>query len=566
MKYLGFLLLFLMAIAPVAAQDNTSPWNGSPSPKYEVRAVWLTTLNGLDWPRTQGSASQKQELIHILDQLHQAGVNTVLFQARVRATTIYPSQMEPWEPTLVGSSKSPGYDPLQFCIDECHKRGMECHAWVCTIPIGKWNRVGCKEMRKKYPKLIKRIADEAYMDPANPLTASYLSRICKEIVSHYDVDGIHLDYIRYPETWKLKISKSKARDHITHIVREIHKTVKAEKPWVKISCSPIGKHGDLTRYRAGGWNAFNTVAQDAQRWMREGLMDQLYPMMYFQGDNFYPFAIDWQEKSNGRTVVSGLGIYFLDPKEGKWTRDIIEREMSVTRQGGLGHCYFRSKFLTDNHQGIYDFASTFDRIPALVPPMTWANKPIPTAPTTLTIDGNLLSWEGARDNSGGLHLLYNIYASSEYPVDINKAENIMAVRLSSTSMMVPANWRNYAVTAIDRYGQESEPIQLQVLPSSTGSHSKPSGTMASDKRSTHPLPVIMSDGKSVSLPSKGSTLDADFIIIETMQGSGIAVRPYTEQLDVTDIPDGMYQIRSLGKKGRTHKLTYLYLKRNKHIL
>jgi hypothetical protein len=220
--------------------------------------------------------------------------------------------------------------------------------------------------------------------------------------------------------------------------------------------------------------------------------------------------------------------------------------------------------LTDNHQGIYDFASTFDRIPALVPPMTWANKPIPSAPTTLTIDGNRLSWAGARDNSGALHLFYNIYASSEYPVDIDKAENLMAVRQSSTSMMVPANWRNYAVTAVDRYGQESEPIQLQVLPSSAVSHS--SGTKASVKQSAHPLPVIMSDGKSVPLPSKGSTLDADFIIIETMQGSGIAVRPYTEQLDVTDIPDGMYQIRSLGKKGRTHKLTYLYLKRNKHIL
>lgn len=565
MKYLGFLLLFLMAIMPVRAQDNTSPWNGSPSPKYEVRAVWLTTLNGLDWPRTKGSQAQKQELISILDKLQQAGINTVLFQTRVRATVVYPSKIEPWDLAVTGiANRVPDYDVLQFCIDECHKRGMECHAWVCTIPIGKWNKLGCKEFRKKHPKMVKRIGEEGYMDPSHPETADYLARICREIVSHYDVDGIHLDYIRYPETWKLKISKAQARNHITRIVSAIHKAVKAEKPWVKMSCSPIGKYGDLTRYRAGGWNAYNTVAQDAQLWMRQGLMDQLYPMMYFQGDNFYPFAIDWQEQSNGRTIVSGLGIYFLDPKEGKWTHDIVEREMSVTRQIGIGHCYFRSKFLTDNHQGIYNFAADFDRIPALVPPMTWAGKPAPSAPSTLTMEGNTLTWDTGRDNSGGIHLLYNIYASTEFPVDITKAENIVAVRQSATSMLVPKGRYNYAVTAMDRYGQESEAVQIQLLPATTTKHHARASRVPS--RNAEKVPVITSDGAPIALPAKGSTLDADFIVIETMQGAGIAVRPYTLQLNLTSIPDGMYQIRSLGRKGRTHRLLYLYLKRNKHIL
>lgn len=549
MRYIAFLLLFLSVLSTSKAQTETSP-------KHEVRAVWLTTLNGLDWPRTRGAEAQKQELIHILDQLKEAGINTVLFQTRVRATTVYPSKMEPWEPTLAGGN-APSYNPLQFCIDECHKRGMECHAWVCTIPIGKWNKVGCKEMRKKYPKLIKRIGEEAYMDPANPQTADYMARICREIVANYDVDGIHLDYIRYPETWKLKISKSQARANITSVVRAIHRAVKAEKPWVKMSCSPIGKHDNLTRYKAGGWNARTAVCQDAQAWMREGLMDQLYPMMYFKDDNFYPFAIDWQEQSNGRTIVSGLGIYFLDPKEGKWTLDIVEREMYVTRQIGIGHCYFRSKFFTDNQKGIYDFGKRFDAVPALVPPMTWAGKPVPAAPTSLTIDGNTLYWQGAQDHSGGPYLLYNIYASKYFPVDINNSENIVATRIMASNLMVPSQGLNYAVTAMDRYGQESTPVQLQLVANSRPENDNSQSAPMSE--GAIPFYTVSKAQGIFIMPPRPSNLDARFIMIENIQGKSISVQPYTPQLSLADIPRGIYQLRSLGRKGRNHRLGILYV-------
>ena len=125
----------------------------SQTPKYEVRAVWLTTLNGLDWPSVKATNNeaierQKRQLTTILDQLARANVNTILFQARVRGTTLYPSQIEPWDGCLTGTpGRNPGYDPLQFAIDECHKRGMELHAWVVAIPVGKWNATGCKRLR-----------------------------------------------------------------------------------------------------------------------------------------------------------------------------------------------------------------------------------------------------------------------------------------------------------------------------------------------------------------------------------------------------------------------------------
>lgn len=451
-----FIIISLFLCLSIAAQ------------KHEVRAVWLTTIGGIDWPRTQGAARQKQEMAQTLDQLKLAGINTVLIQTRVRASTIYPSAIEPFDLCLTGThGQHPGYDPLQYIVDECHRRGMECHAWMVTIPVGKVSEPRFKEFKRKNPRLAKTIGQEGYMDPENPLTGDYLARICAEVTSRYDIDGIHLDYIRYPEIWakvKKSAERTKRRENITAIVRKIHRAVKSLKPWVKLSCSPIGKSGDLSRYPSGGWNAYNAVCQDAQGWLREGLMDQLYPMMYFRGNNFYPFALDWQERSYGRTIVSGLGIYFLSPREGNWTLTDVTRELSFLRQNGIGHCYFRSKFLTDNTRGIYDFVRQFDNAPALIPPMTWAWNQAPSAPTLLSVSRNSttdrLQWSGATDHSRAPYLLYNIYASTQPDVDTDEPRNLIATRLQASQLSVPhTNGQTlyYAVTALDRYGNESQP-------------------------------------------------------------------------------------------------------------
>ena len=375
-------------------------------PKHEVRAVWLTTIGGIDWPHSYAQSAysaekQKQELVEILNRLQKAHINTVLIQTRVRGTMIYPSAYEPWDGCLSGfPGKSPGYDALKFAIEECHKRGMECHAWVVTIPVGKWNALGCKSLRSRFPGLIRKIGPDGYMDPEDNRTADYLAQICSEITRNYDVDGIHLDYIRYPETWNIKVSREKGRQFITRIVEAIHRSVKREKPWVKMSCSPIGKFDDLGRYWSHGWNAYTKVCQDAQGWLKSGLMDELYPMMYFRNEQFFPFAIDWAEQSHGKIVVPGLGIYFLDPKEGKWKIGDITSEMYHLRNIGLGYAFFRNKFLLDNRQGIYDFTSKeFNLYPSLVPAMTWESKRIPVAPShlkTQQVGGKVvLTWNNA---------------------------------------------------------------------------------------------------------------------------------------------------------------------------
>ena len=543
LKRYTLFLLFSLWLSTIIAQ-----------PKYEVRAVWLTTLGGLDWPKNyahdgMGIERQKEDLIRILDQLKAINVNTVLFQTRVRATAAYPSDLEPWEGSFSGvPGKTPGYDPLQFAIDECHRRGMELHAWVVAIPIGKWNSTGCKWVRSRYPSLVKRIGEEGYMNPEAYGTADYIANICEDITTRYDIDGIHLDYIRYPETWR----GSMQHENITRIVRRVNERVKIHKPWVKMSCSPIGKSGDLSRYRSNGWNAYSRVKQDAQGWLRDGLMDQLYPMMYFSGNNFYPFAIDWQEQSYGRTIISGLGTYMLHPRERNWPLEEVKRQLGVIRELGVGHCHFRTKFLLDNVKGIYDYMLKNDRYPALIPPMIWAQSIAPIAPTKLNVErtsqGDNLSWSGAVDCSDGPYLLYNVYASTEEQVDITKAENLIATRrpwqqitIRRRSSLRPLY---YAVTALDRYGNESLPIY---------SNRKKVEAMVETG-------LMPNNGKLLTVPQR-NLFDAELLLVCDIQGRTVKTFINRPQINISLLPEGMYQLKSLHKKGHSHRLGFFSIKR-----
>lgn len=558
MRYLYIIfILFHLAVASY----GQSFYAVNPNPKYEVRAVWLTTIGGIDWPHSyaqseRSAEKQKEELRAILDRLQKANINTVLLQTRIRATTIYPSQYEPWDGCLSGfPGKSPGYDALQFAIDECHKRGMEVHAWVVTIPVGKWNSYGCRQLRKRFPRLIKRIDQDGYMDPEATQTGCYLAEMCREIVQRYDVDGIHLDYIRYPETWKFRISKDQARGNITRIVEKIHQAVKKEKPWVKMSCSPIGKFDDLSRYWSHGWNAYTKVAQDAQAWLKDGLMDELFPMMYFRGDQFFPFAIDWKEHSYGKIIAPGLGIYFLDPKEGKWNISDITSELYHLRNIGEGHAFFRNKFLLDNHQGVYDFVTAhFNRYPALVPPMTWESNKRPQQPVTLRIEENegttTLRWDNSMQYEDGTAIktpsIYNnVYASKEYPVDVHDARNLILTR--TTRRQLTTRTGNtptyYAVTTTDGFGNESRAKQLSQT--------------AVVKTATRYGKAcrLTTTGESIILPSSIHETDCQYIIVKNMQEQAVYItKPQNQKINIKKIKDGIYTLNCVNYRNIEHTL------------
>lgn len=480
MRRISLLSILALFFLTVRGQQH-SPI--SPSIRYEVRAAWLTTLMGLDWPNrpatteTQAEA-QRQQLCIMLDKLQAAGINTVLFQSRIRSTTAYASAVEPWDGIFTGTpGQRPLYDPLRFAVDECHKRGMEIHAWVVAFPICKVavvKQLGKRALPQQHPELCQRCGDQWMMDPGVPQTANYLARICQEIAANYEVDGILLDYIRYPEAtipfndeatyrrYGNKQSRSQWRtSNIDRCVQMIHDAVKAVRPWIKLSCSPVGKYSDLARYSSYGWNARDAVSQDAQRWLREGWMDMLFPMMYFDGKHFYPFLADWKEHDAGRPIVPGLGIYFLNAREKNWPLTTIRRQMNVARAEGLGgQAFFRTKFLLANEKGLYDWLKNFFYAQqALVPPMTWQDSIPPTHPVlTQRVDGLhlQLQWTPAIDNSGQ-SVTYNVYR-----IDPLFGDRLLATHLRETHyecvLALPAlRHSSYVVTAVDVYGNESRP-------------------------------------------------------------------------------------------------------------
>lgn len=475
----SFLLLFILLSGVLFAQAE-----GVLSPKYEYRAVWVTTIENLDWPRTQIKKPsdveiQKGEFIRMLDSLRALNVNTIMVQTRVRGDLLYPSKIEPFSKVLTGvPGANPGYDPLAFMIDECHKRGMQFHAWIVTLPLGNVQHVrelGPLALKNRKPQLCSVHKGNWYMEPGEPETVDYLSNLVSEIVENYDVDGIHLDYVRYPDSPKgypdgylyKRYGKGRQladwrRDNITDIVRGIYRKVKLLKPWVRVSCAPIGRYDDLHFYSSRGYNARRTVYQEAQLWLDEGIVDALFPMVYFSGNDFYPFVLDWLQNANGRHIAPGMANYRLLPEYGDWKPEELKRQLFTSRSAGAaGTVMFRARHLLDNIKGYSDIYIRANDYYVPVPPMAWYGSVPAVAPEAFhgvyVGDSLLLKWNRVSHEKGMPAYKYNVYASSDSVVDISKVENLIAVGLQDNYFSCRGfanNMRSWAVVAVDAYGVE----------------------------------------------------------------------------------------------------------------
>ncbi len=469
MRFFTLIVLFFLLHIGLFAQ----------TPSREVRAAWITTNWGLDWP-TQGTSvqAQKDELRNILNQLQEYNFNTVLFQARAQGRVFYKSKIESLSPFF---NHSDNFDPLAFAIEECHKRGMECHAWLITYPVekAKVKYTGRGKRRKaivteKKPDYYKLIDDRWYLDPGRPETRQRIVSLVNEIVSNYDIDGIHFDYIRYPsntrkfpdeDTYK-KYGQGKSlhnwrRDNITRLVTEVYDNVKAKKNWVQISSSPLGRYRVLPEIsRNDGWTAYETVFQDAGLWMKNGKHDLMFPMMYHREKYFYPFLDDWIANSNGRSIVPGLGIYQMD--EQNWSLQDIINQMNYIRANDVkGQAFFRAKNILNNLKGVRDSIQTYYTTPAKLPPLTWLDSISPNSPNHLQLHkekGDILNikWE-APDNAEDY--TYNIYTSATEDFDKEDPNFLLVSGLRSNSYSFPMSIGDfgfyYFVTASDRYHNES---------------------------------------------------------------------------------------------------------------
>lgn len=462
-------LLFILLTIVASAQNQAT----------EIRAVWLTTNWELDMPSSRYSEEkQRNELTLALDELLKMKINTVFFQTRVRGDVFYKSAIEPFSPHYKWSKNS---DMLNFMIEECHKRCIEVHSWFVVYPLGSKKHVQKQKqsVANRRPDICKLYKGEWYLDPGNPETRTYLLSLVDEIITKYDVDGIHFDYVRYPdepskfpdkETFS-KYGKGMnlgdwRRNNVTQFVEEAYNLVKNKKPWVLVSSSPIGKYKNLNEQK-NEWTGYGSVFQDAGLWMEKGIHDAIFPMLYHQGLEFDRHAEQWLQHTNGRIFAPGIGLYRLDAKEGNWDVSEIGRQIQKSReQGAQGQAFYRMKNLTEDLQGVKKILTEEYKYPAKLPPLTWLSTKTPDSPTNLEVleasnNSICIRWEAPINQQG--RLTYTVYISDSDYFDVDKPGCAVATLLNRNEVFFkPKEYDEgmyYTVTASDRFHNESQIIE-----------------------------------------------------------------------------------------------------------
>jgi uncharacterized lipoprotein YddW (UPF0748 family) len=456
----------------------------SQSPKFETRAVWLSTASG-DWPTSTNPDEQKRSLIKIFDNLRELKFNTVFFQVRPRGNTMYHSVLEPWATQLTGIlGRDPGYDPLEFAIEEAHTRGLELHAWfnVAKVFAGDAPPSHPQHLVRTHPEWLRKVENEWWMDMGIPAARDYTQELVMELVRNYDLDGIHFDYIRYPgskfDDWGSFREYSNGmernewrRENITLFVRNCYERINKEKPYLKVGSAPLGIYQSMDGAQSS-FTGIDGVFQDARAWLREGIQDYIAPQLYWSfGEQRSPydpdFAIlcnDWARERYGRNVFAGIGAYQENVRSE--TAEQIRFSRDVNMQG-------QSIFRYENISQIRDELLSAYRFRALCSPMPWKDAVPPPSPSNISVsygDDNLavIRWTAPeKDRDGKLPMWFVVYRSSEEQVNTTSPGTILAVVPASQTVYRDESVRGtgrknfYTVTSLDRCGNESNGIKQQ---------------------------------------------------------------------------------------------------------
>ncbi len=322
--------------------------------RYETRAVWLTTNYGLDWPRTSDPAEQKKTLEEIFDSIKAKNLNTVYFQVRGNGYVLFRSSYEELSPRIAINPNIFVYDPLKYAIKLARERSLELHAWVNVLKVygTRFNAKpqSVQHLVNKHPEWLYKVVENGitsyWMNPALTEVREYIVKLISELVNNYDVDGVHLDFLRYSN---IQINDGKTesfgdegignwrRNNITRLLEEIYYNVKKINPVVEVGVTPIGINKNTLTIR--GMEGYNEVYQDAEEWVAKGIVDYLAPQIYWDIENvpkFEDVLNQWLEIGKGVNLVAGIAAYKNEVKSQ------IEKILEIVRgKYGTGSAFFR---------------------------------------------------------------------------------------------------------------------------------------------------------------------------------------------------------------------------------
>jgi len=497
MNKLMFLLVafFLISVNFIKAEIT---------PKREFRGAWIATVDRIDWPSSDSPEQQKQQLIDLLDMLQAAGINTVMFQVRPECDALYNSPYEPWSKHLTGTqglAPNPYYDPLQFAIEEAHKRGMELHAWFnpyrAEKSVGSYP-LASNHIAVKHPEWTIVVGPNAsgvrlrILDPGLPMVRNYVSMIIADVVKRYDVDGVHMDdyFYPYPEygfndshdqnTFNLynrgfTNRGDWRRDNVNLLLRQIRDSVKAIKSHVKFGMSPFGIWKNGVPSGIVGMDAYNVIYCDAIAWLQGGYIDYLIPQLYWPiggSQDFKKLSNWWADSTfkNNRHFYAGHGAYRLST----WSASEIPNQIIHLRQNPktYGSCFFSSKSITiQNLKGIMDtLKNNYYKHKSLAPVMNWSDTNKPNIPINLRFTKYSakgiaeLQWDYQANSTPQLFFaIYYFDTPSPNMSDFTNPANIFYITSLKSFDLSKINFPNkkyIAVSAISRNWVESEPSNI----------------------------------------------------------------------------------------------------------
>lgn len=464
--------------------------------KREFRGAWIQAVNG-QWVGV-GTQKMQQTLTYQLDELMKDGVNAIIFQIRPECDALYQSNIEPWSRFLTGKqgvAPSPYWDPLQWMVTECHKRGMELHAWInpYRAKTKTTHELDSRHIAVRHPEWVFEYDDQYILNPAIPECRNFICHVVGDIVRRYDVDGLHIDdyFYPYPAAGQTipddQLFRSNPRgftnkgdwrrDNVNIFIRQLSDTIHQNKPWVKFGVSPFGiyrnKKNDPNGSNTNGLQNYDDLYADVLLWVNKGWVDYNVPQLYWEighkSADYQELIGWWNRYASNRPLFIGEDVErtvknadLRNPNVHQLAAKVQLRSQMRNVQGAV---LWYAKAAVDNI-GNYgtSLRSTYWRYPALQPKMDFIDGKAPKKvrkPKVINTqeDGNVLFWREPKGkgwkNQAVRYVVYRFNTGE--PINIDDPSHIVAIT-PNTFYRLPARSQHstYVITALDQLSNESK--------------------------------------------------------------------------------------------------------------
>ena len=440
----------------------------------------------------------QQTLTYQLDELMKDGVNAIIFQIRPECDALYQSNIEPWSRFLTGKqgvAPSPYWDPLQWMVTECHKRGMELHAWInpYRAKTKTTHELDSRHVALRHPEWVFEYDDQYILNPAIPECRNFICHVVGDIVRRYDVDGLHIDdyFYPYPAAGQTipddQLFRSNPRgftnkgdwrrDNVNLFIRQLSDTIHQNKPWVKFGVSPFGiyrnKKNDPNGSNTNGLQNYDDLYADVLLWVNKGWVDYNVPQLYWEighkSADYQELIGWWNRYASNRPLFIGEDVErtvknadLRNPNAHQLAAKVQLRSQMRNVQGAV---LWYAKAAVDNI-GNYGtlLRSTYWRYPALQPQMPFIDGKAPKKVRKPKIintqeDGNVLFWREPKGkgwkNQAVRYVVYRF--NNGEPINIDDPSHIVAIT-PNTFYRLPARSQHatYVITALDQLSNESK--------------------------------------------------------------------------------------------------------------